>query len=303
MRFGFIGAVVLAAGPALAAGGQPPQVPTATAAGPEYSLYVSVLDSRGAAVVAVDSLDLSLRVGGMSADIVRVVPAKEPMTIALLVDHCTTSLTSLTDLRRGLKAFVGAVAGPNRVALMTVGGAPTLLVRYTDDAAMLTGAAGGLTRLACLGLHVIDAIREVYQSAEIRRADRAVVVALVGHGGDADMSDVAPLLTVVRDSHVPLFVVRFQAESAGAPAPGEQSNLAALLTEGPTFSGGLRLDLLSASALQRQLARLAAILSNQYRVDFRLDGAPANAQAYRLEVFSTRSGWRVLAPVSIRFVR
>jgi hypothetical protein len=295
MRATFAGLIALVAGLVVQAGGQAQQAPV-SAAGPGFSLYVSVLDRRGTPVAAVDPSDLDLRVGGMSADIVSVAPASEPLTIALLVDHCGRSPT---DLRRALTTFVNTTAGPHRVSLITMGGAPTELVPYTDEAATLVEAVRRLPRATCLGLHLIEALRELYRSSELRDADRAVVVALVGHPGDAETSDVAPLLTVIRDSGVPLFVVRFPAEVTDAA--GEQSNLAALLNEGPVFSGGQRRDVLSTAGLETQLKRLATVLESQYRLEFTLDGTPAASRAYRLEVFATRPDWRVLAPVAIRF--
>ncbi len=261
----------------------------------EYSVHVIVLDRNGNPAADPAPADLGVRIGGVPANVVRVARADEPLSVALLVDHCTRFPL---ELRTGLKAFVGAMAPAARVAVTTMGGAPTPLVRSTDDVATLAEAVGKPVPHACLGLHAVDAIREAYRSDDVRGVERAAVVAVIGHGGDASTEDVAALLAEIRESRAPLFVVRFPAEPT--TRPGEQSNLAALLTEGPAFTGGQRLDLLSAGALRSQLERVAAALKSQLRVDVVLDEPPPAGRLLRLEVVATRKGHVALAPVAVR---
>jgi len=289
MRLRVLGAVATALG-VLAAGVRSPgqQAPRGQPA--TYFAYLTLLDRRGAPVAAVTPADLTLRAGGdTNAEIERLAPASEPLVVTVLVDQCTPAVMEMRD---ALKAFSKALAGQNRIALVTVDGPPTVLVPSTSDVAPLVAAIEGFRRRACLGLNVIEAIRDSYRSTDIVNADRPTVVAVVGHGNDWSHDDVSPVLNEMQDGRASLFVVRYLPEQSSAA--GEQSHLAALLIEGPALTGGLRFDLLSPAGLRSQLLKVAAILAAQHRVEFGLGKEPPWNRPFRLQASATQAGFRVL---------
>jgi len=250
---------------------------------------VRVIDDHRRAVADVSGADLQVRINGAKATILRVAPMQDPLTIAVLVDHCTQAIV---DVRTAVDAFVRALAPANRVGVVTVGGVPAMLVPFTNDTEALSQGVGGLGRIGCTGLHVIDGIREAYRSVEIRKAGRGAVVAIVGHGTDASLENVAALMAEVMATGKPLFTVRYE----GDPDAGmnEASNLTALLSNGPTDSGGTAFALLHAAGLRSALASLASILSSELRVEFSLERAPAPDQPLEVQAKSRRRGHRVL---------
>jgi hypothetical protein len=254
-----------------------------------YSAYVRVLDNHNRAVEQASAAELQLRLNGVRATILRISPAQDPLTIGVLVDHCTKAVF---EVRAAVDAFVGALVPAHRVGVFTVGGVPAVLAPFTTDADALSRALAGLGLVGCTGLHVIDGVREAYRSDEIRKARRAAVVAIVGHGMDASLENVAALREEVRTSGTPFFTVRFRGEQETALT--EASNLTALLSTAPADSGGTTFTLLSAAGLESTLAGLAAILSSEQLVEFSLDPAPVPDQPLEVDAKTTRRGDRVL---------
>src|SRR5207247_9070915 len=114
--------------------------PGAHAQAIERALTVSVVDDTGAVVRDLGASDFIVREDNVSREILRVVPASEPMDIALLVDTSTASHNNISHFRTALPAFVTALTNPtaagakNRVAIIATGERPTLLTDFTTSA-------------------------------------------------------------------------------------------------------------------------------------------------------------------------
>ena len=263
-----------------------------------YSAYVRVLDKQSRAVPQVSAADLQLRVDGAKATVQRVTPVGDPLTTAVLIDQCTKAVV---EVRAAVDAFVRELAPAHRVGIFTIGGVPAGLVPFTNDAEALSRAAGSLSRGVCTGLHAIDGVRDAYRSDEVRKAGRAAIVAIVGHGRDASLEDVGPLIAEVTASGTPFFAVRFKAEPDAAL--GEASNLTALLSAGPAESGGTTFSLLSAAGLKSALTSLASALLSEQLVEFTLDSTPAPDRPLRVDAKTRRRGDRVLVSRIVQTVR
>jgi hypothetical protein len=263
-----------------------------------YSACVRVLDNHNRAVTRVSATELQLRLNGTRATVLRVTPIEDSLTIAVLVDHCTKAVL---EVRAALDAFVRALAPAHRVGVFTVGGVPAVLVPFTNDGDTLSRAVGSLGRVACTSLHAIDGVRQAYRSDEVRQARRAAVVAIVAHGMDESLEDVAPLLAEITASGKPFFSVRFKAEPDAAMS--EASNLTALLSAAPTDSGGTTFSLLSAAGLGSALTSLAAVLSSELLVEFSLEAPPAPDRPLEVDAKTARRGDRVLVSRIVETVR
>ena len=103
----------------------------------ERSMYVSVLDQTGAPVPNMGPGDFIVREDNLSREVLRVVPATDPMQIAILVDNSTAAEPLVPQIRRALPAFLEALTKPtasgrrNEVAIITLGSRPTILADYS----------------------------------------------------------------------------------------------------------------------------------------------------------------------------
>src|SRR5437868_13438472 len=91
----------------------------------ERSMYVNVVDKSGAPVPSLGPADFIIREDNLSREVLRVVPATDPMQIAILVDNSTAAAPHVPQIRRALPAFVEVLTRPtasgrrNEVAIVT----------------------------------------------------------------------------------------------------------------------------------------------------------------------------------------
>jgi hypothetical protein len=237
----------------------------------ERSMYVSVLDQAGAPVPNLGPADFIVREDNLSREVLRVVPATDPMQIAVLVDNSTAAAPLVPHIRRALPAFVETLTKPtasgrrNEMAIVTLGSRPTILADYSIEPAPLTKAIDRLWEdTSNSGYYLLNGIIEVSQGFKKRESTRPVIVAITGEG--AELSSRAPdqVLTPLRDSGAAFHVI-----SIGLPATGISDDIRdrnRVVDEGPRLSGGTHAQLLAASALPVKLQQLANVLTHSYRV-------------------------------------
>src|SRR5689334_10787838 len=78
----------------------------------ERSMYVSVVDQSGSPVPGLGPSDFIVREDNLSREVLRVVPATEPMQVAVLVDNSTAAAPQVQFVRRALPAFVETLTRP-----------------------------------------------------------------------------------------------------------------------------------------------------------------------------------------------
>src|SRR5262245_60183534 len=76
----------------------------------ERSVFVSALDEKGAPVESLSVADVVIREDKQIREPLRVVPALEPMDIAILVDNSVAATSYIRDYRVGLTGFIEAMA-------------------------------------------------------------------------------------------------------------------------------------------------------------------------------------------------
>src|SRR4051812_5313196 len=97
----------------------------------ERSMYVSVVDQAGAPVPNLGPSDFIVREDNLSREVLRVLPATDPMQIAVLIDNSTAAGPHVANIRRALPAFIETLTRPtptgrrNEIAIITLGSRPT----------------------------------------------------------------------------------------------------------------------------------------------------------------------------------
>jgi hypothetical protein len=237
----------------------------------ERSMYVSVVDEKGAPVQGLGPADFIVREDNASREVLRVVPASDPMQIAVLVDNSSAAEPMLAHVRRGLPPFIEALAKPtaagrrNEIALVTLGSRPTILADYSTSSETVSKAVDRVwEETAQSGLYLLDGLIEVSQGFKKRESARPVIVVITSEG--TELSDRHPdqVLQPLREAGAMLHVISIGRPSVGLTDAMRYRNQ--VVTQGPQTTGGTFTQLLAASALPAKLEQLADLLTKMYRV-------------------------------------
>jgi hypothetical protein len=239
----------------------------------ERSLYVSVVDSSGAPVPNLAPADFVVREDNVAREVLRVVPATDPMQVAILVDTSTAAGPEIPHIRRALPPFIDRLTTPNsagrrnEVALITLGGRPTIAADYSVDPEPIKKAVDRVWEESVRnGYYLLNGIIEVTQGFRRREATRPVIVAVVTEGPELSSRDPRQVLEPLADTGAALHVITLGTPSVGLDDDTRYRNT--VVDEGPRMSGGTRTQLLAASALPARLLQLADVLTQTYRVTY-----------------------------------
>ena len=247
------------------------------AQGREQSMFVSVLDSSGAAVEGLATADFVIEEDGAEREVLRVGRAGAPMQLAVLVDTSGSAAFATRDIRNGLEAFISRVVEGNKIALVTFGGPPRILVESTDQLDRLRDGIGRIFAFSDSPAYLLDALVETARGFERRASPRPVIVVVTSEGIDYSTHSAGQVLEALEASQAAIHVIvlKDQATSAALRAArlkGDHLLLDSLhqrdlvLARGPRRTGGQRRDLLMSTATRDALDRLAGILTSQYEV-------------------------------------
>jgi VWFA-related protein len=238
----------------------------------ERSLWVSVVDQNGAPVDGLSNADFVVREDNVAREVLRVVPAEEPMQIALLVDTSAQARNDIAHIRQALPPFVETLTKPNdagrrnQIALIGFGERPTILTEYTSDYAALKKGIDRIWALDGSGAYLLDAILETVQGIKKRESTRPVIVAIAVEGRELSYRAYDQVLPALKDSDAPLYALMI-----GQPIDGtsdEARSRSIVLDRGPRDTGGAHEQLLTSMALGGKLKQLADQLTHQYRVTY-----------------------------------
>jgi hypothetical protein len=239
----------------------------------ERSMYVSMLDKSGAPVPNMGPSDFIVREDNLAREVLRVVPASEPMQVALLVDTSTAAATQIPHIRRALPGFIEVLAKPtasgrrNEVSIITLGSRPTILAEYSTDPEPLLKAAERIWEESVPGgYYLLNGIIEVTQGFRRREATRPVIVAIVTEGPELSGRHPDQVLTPLRETAAALHVITLGTPSVGIDNDTRDRNT--VVDEGPRVSGGTRTQLLAGTALPARLQQLADALTHAYVVTY-----------------------------------
>ena len=239
----------------------------------ERSMYVTMLDKAGAPVPNLGPADFIVREDNLAREVLRVVPASEPMQIAIMVDTSTAASQEITHIRRALPSFLDALAMPNasgrrnEIAIVTLGSRPTILAEYSTDPGVLRKAVDRIWEESVpVGYYLLNGIMEVTAGFRSREAMRPVIVAIVTEGPELSSRHPDQVLAAMRDTGVAFHVITLGTPSVGIDNDTRDRNR--VLDEGPRTTGGTRTQLLTGTALDARLTELADVLIATYLVTY-----------------------------------
>src|SRR5215468_5321898 len=79
----------------------------------EHSLYVTVVDANGAPVPDVGPSDLLVKEDNLTREVLRVTPATDPMSVAVLVDTSQAARNVIQYMRQALPPFAAELTKKN----------------------------------------------------------------------------------------------------------------------------------------------------------------------------------------------
>ena len=251
----------------------------------ERTLFVSAVDSRGEPVDGLGPTDFVVTEDGRRREVLRVSKAVEPIDIAVLVDNSAAAERAIPSLRDGLKAFVGALAGDNQIAIVGLADRPTILLDYTSSRARLEDTAGRIFSMSSSGMTLLDAITETSAGLRRREATRAVIVPVITNGVEFTNRNARDVIRSMQDAGVALHAIVIGVLDFDTT---EERERGLVMDQGSEQTGGQHVTLLTEMAVEQALARLARQLSSQYKVVY---GRPESLiPPDKTEVASGRAG-------------
>ena len=162
-----------------------------------------------------------------------------------------------------MKAFVGALAGDNQMALIGLADRPTILVDYTSNRARLEEAAGRIFSMNSSGMTLLDAVTETSTGLRRREATRAVIVPVITNGVEFTNRYARDVTRTMRDAGVSLHAIVIGVLDFDTTEERERS---LVLDTGTRETGGQHVTVLTDMGVEPALAKLARQLSSQYKV-------------------------------------
>lgn len=230
------------------------------------NVYVGVVDNKGVAVKGLTASDFTVREDNISREVLRAVPATEPLDIVLLVDDSQAARQAIPYLRDGLTRFVERMQGKASIGIVTVGERPTSVAERTTDIGALKKGIARIFARPGSGAYLLEGILDVSRGLQKRDVTRPVIVALTHEGVEYSNASYERVLDELHKSGAALHVL-----SIGTPAgpmTDEIRNKNVVVARGTEESGGRREQLLTEMAIPDALTEVADELLNQYVVSY-----------------------------------
>jgi von Willebrand factor type A domain len=235
----------------------------------QRALYVSALTDAGAPVDSLAPSDLIVREDNVAREVLTVVPAVEPMQVAILVDTSQGARDAISHMRTALPAFVNALTSAevkNEVAIIAIGERPQVFTNYTFNQAELKKGIDRIWSVQGSGAYLLDGIIEVCQGFKKRGAQRPVIVAILSEGPELSNRQHDQVLEPLQAAGAAFHAITLGRPQNNLRDETRERNI--VLDEGPRTTGGRREELLTPMALDGKLTQLAAELTHQYKATY-----------------------------------
>ncbi len=237
----------------------------------ERELWVSVRDQDKKPVTTTPQpQDLIVREDNVSREVLRIVPASDPLQIALLVDNSQAATRAIQRMRDGLNGFIDRMANEkNEISIVTMADRPTLAVDATRDGAKLKkSGADRLFAQPGSGMYLLESIIETTKGFRKREATRPVIVALMTEGTEFSNQHYDEVISALKNTGTQFFALTLTEPSDDNLSKDEIRNRNIVLDRGTRETGGRREILLTDMAIPDALASVAEELLHQYKVTY-----------------------------------
>jgi hypothetical protein len=242
-------------------------VPRLDAQARERDLYVGVLTPSGVPATDLTIREFVVREDGISREVLRAVPATDPLLVALVADNSAAAEDDIPDLRDALRAFRQGLTVDHELAVITVADRPTIVTDYTSDPARIEKAIGAVFPRSGSGAYMMEALVEVSRGISRRESARPVIIAISSDGPELSEQHESRVLEALRSSGAALHSLVLTIP--GIDLLSESARVrATVFDQGGRLTGGRREMVLTSQALPDMLRSLAAELSKQYKVTY-----------------------------------
>jgi VWFA-related protein len=236
----------------------------------ERTMFVSVMDRDKKPIKTLQPEDITIREDNAAREILRIVPATDPMQIALLIDNSQAATPHIQRMRDALIAFVNKVAtGNNEISVVTIGDRPTLALDSNKDAKTIVSK--GINRLFAQpgsGMTLLDAIVQTTKGFQKKESARPVIVAVLTEGAEFSQDHYQSVLDALQNSGTAFYALVLTEGPEANPAEDEIRNRNVVLDRGTRETGGRRETLITEMALQDNLLSIADELLTQFKVTY-----------------------------------
>jgi VWFA-related protein len=255
----------------------------------ERTIFVSVVDGKGAPVPDLGPSDFVVREDGSAREILRAMPATQPVDVALLIDNSQSITPHQNDLRNAVKSFAARMAKDgNALAIVGLADRPTIIQEFTNNAALLERATGRIFAQPGSGTTVLDAITDISRGLQKRESLRRAIVVVTTLGTDFSNRNDVRTLEALNDGGAALYALVIGHGDSAALTTEEGRNRAIVLDRGTSSSGGRYETLISSMALAGALEGVADELEHQYQVVYGRPGSLIPPK--KIEVSVSRPG-------------
>jgi hypothetical protein len=234
----------------------------------EREMFVSVLDQADKPVLTLGVPDFIVREDGRAREVLRARRAADTIDIALLIDTSQALGSQVSDVRKGLEAFIARMRPQAQISIVSLGDRPTIYTDYTTSEEQLTKGVGRIFPIQGAGAYVLDAVDEVLKGLEKRKPERSAVVVVFAGGTEFSTLMYEPLIDGLKARGTALHVVAIGTRTPADTRTTEGRNRELLFDRGTTETGGRRDNILTSMATTDAMERLAAELLGQYRITF-----------------------------------
>jgi len=264
-------------------------------------IFVSVTDTKGAAVEGLTASDFRVAEGGQDRTVSHAGPAKDPMRIALMLDTSDAAATALTHMRAGAIAFLDALPPEDEVILITTGRQMRVRVPPSTDRKKLKETAAGLFTDGA-GTVLMDGLLEI-DDRFFKKADDRWPVFVIFTSDGTESSQGAREKEFLKCS--PMVGARGITVHAFVMKTPKSSGMPEIVAENLTKNSGGRYDVMNTTtalpekmkALGEQLALDHRNMSAWYEVDIQTDAAEikpvevvVQREGVRLQISNSRRG-------------
>ncbi len=257
------------------------------------SLTISALDSKGEPVSSLSAADITVKEDNVAREVLKVEPATDPLTVALLIDDSQALEGGVQFIRDAARTFVRTLGERAEIAVITFGERPTIALDYSKDPKAIDNAVSRVFPRSGSGSYLLDALIETSRGLQKREAARPTIVVLMLEDVEFSNRYYEQVLNEIDKSGAALHVVAIGQPEAGINND-EIRNRNMVIAEGTERTGGRRDQVLALSGTESRMKQLANELAHQFTVTYARPETLIPPQ--RVEVTTTRQGVTVRAP-------